>query len=151
MAGIHGVILGNAPALASELVLNGGFDSTSDWTQTLSEWVISGGVATYTAGTGTNIRQTIGAVGRKVIVRSRDAGVIYGEYLGNDGAIIHLRNGVQMWKWFASKGHTLIDVAAHGVKKSECKFSPSSATVTVFNACALIDVTDEAAKSIEAV
>ncbi len=63
MAGIHGVILGNAPALASELVLNGGFDSTSDWTQTLSEWVISGGVATYTAGTGTNIRQTIGAVG----------------------------------------------------------------------------------------
>lgn len=91
----------------------------------------------------------IGAIGRKVIVRSRDAGVIYGEYAGNDGSTIHLKNGVQMWKWFAAKGISLIDVANHGVKKSECKFSTATATVTVFNACAMIDVTTEAAASIE--
>lgn len=93
----------------------------------------------------------IGGIGRKVIVRSRDAGVIYGEYAGSDGSTIHLKNGVQMWKWFAAKGVSLIDVATYGVKKSECKFSDATATVTVFNACALIDVTDEAAASIEAV
>lgn len=87
--------------------------------------------------------------GRKVIVRSRDAGVIYGEYAGSEGSTIHIRNGVQMWKWFAAKGHTLIDVATHGVDADKCKLSPSSATVTVFNACALIDVTEAAAKSIE--
>lgn len=63
MAGVHCLIVGGAPALASEMLTNGGFDSASDWTQTLSEWVISGGVATYTAGTGTNIRQAIGAIG----------------------------------------------------------------------------------------
>ena len=93
----------------------------------------------------------IGALGRKVIARSRDAGVIYGEYAGNDGSTIHLKNGVQMWRWFAAKGISLIDVANHGVKKSECKFSTATATITVFNACALIDVTPEAAESIEAV
>ena len=90
-------------------------------------------------------------MGRKVIVRSRDAGVIYGEYAGNDGSTVHVRNGRQLWRWHAAKGISLIDVATYGVKASECKFSPANATVTVFNACALIDVTDAAAKSIEAV
>ena len=94
---------------------------------------------------------SIGKIGRKVIVRSRDAGVIYGEYAGSDGSTIHLKNGVQMWKWFAAKGISLIDVANYGVKKSECRFSTVVAAVTVFNACALIDVTTEAAASIEAV
>ena len=89
--------------------------------------------------------------GRKVIVRSRDAGVIYGEYAGSDGSTIHVRNARQLWKWFAAEGISLIDVATHGVRADRCKFSPSQATVTVFNACALIDVTDAAAKSIEAV
>lgn len=93
----------------------------------------------------------IGQLGRKVIVRSRDAGVIYGEYAGNDGSTVHLKNARQLWKWCAAKGITLIDVATYGVKKSDCKFSPAQATVTVFNACAMIDVTDEAEKLIEAV
>jgi hypothetical protein len=95
--------------------------------------------------------EVIGALGRKVIVRSRDAGVIYGEYAGNSGDTIHLTNARQMWKWFAAKGISLIDVATYGVRKSDCKFSPASATVTVFSACALIDVTADAAASIEAV
>ena len=90
-------------------------------------------------------------VGRKVIVRSRDAGVIYGTYAGNEGDTIHVTDARQLWKWCAAKGITLIDVATYGVKKSDCKFSPASAALTVFNACALIDVTDEAAASVEAV
>ena len=95
--------------------------------------------------------QAIGAIGRKVIVRSRDAGVIYGEYAGNDGDTVHIKNGRQLWKWCATKGISLIDLATYGAKKSDCKFSPASASVTVFNACALIDTTAEAAASIEAV
>jgi len=92
----------------------------------------------------------IGQIGRKIIVRSRDAGVIYGEYAGNDGDTIHVKNARQMWKWCAAKGHTLIDVATYGVKASDCKFSPASATVTIFNACAMIDVDAAAVASIEA-
>lgn len=93
----------------------------------------------------------IGQIGRMVIVRSRDAGVIYGQYHGNSGDTVHLSHARQLWKWKAAKGISLIDVAAYGVKKDECKFSPASATVTVFNACALIDVTSNASASIEAV
>jgi len=93
----------------------------------------------------------IGQLGRKVIVRSRDAGVIYGEYAGNDASTVHLKNARQLWKWFAAKGISLIDVANYGVKRSECKFSTAQASVTVFNACAMIDVTVEASASIEAV
>ena len=95
--------------------------------------------------------KNLGQIGRKVIVRSRDAGVTYGVYAGNDGSTISLTNARQMWNWTAAKGITLIDVATYGVKADKCKFSPSSATVSVFNACALIDVTDDAAKIIEAV
>lgn len=93
----------------------------------------------------------IGQLGRKVIVRSRDAGVLYGEFAGNDGSTIHLTNARQLWKWCAAKGITLVDVATYGVKASDCKFSPAQATVTVFNACALISATADAAASIEAV
>ena len=93
----------------------------------------------------------IGEIGRKVIVRSRDAGVIFGDYMGNEGSTVHIRNGVQLWKWTAAQGISLIDIATYGVKASGCKFSPASATITVFNACALIDVTDVAATSISSV
>lgn len=89
--------------------------------------------------------------GRTVIVRSRDAGVLYGDYAGRDGANIHLRNAVQMWQWFAAKGGTLVDCAVHGVNASKCKFSVASATLTVFNACTLIDCTAEGAQSLRKV
>lgn len=89
--------------------------------------------------------------GRAVIVRSRDAGVLFGEFAGNEGSKIHLKNAVQMWKWKAEKGGTLLDCAEFGVTAKECKFSPAKGTVTVFNACALIDCSDASAKSIRSV
>lgn len=88
---------------------------------------------------------------RPVIVRSSDAGVLFGDYAGNDGSTVYLINARQMWRWHAAKGGTLIDCAVAGVKSDICKFSPAQATVTVFNACALIDCTEEAAASIRAV
>lgn len=91
------------------------------------------------------------ATGRPVIVRSRDAGVLFGDYAGHDGATVYLTNARQMWRWRAAKGGTLIDCATVGVKAEGCKFSPASATVTVFNACALIDCTDDAAASMRGV
>ena len=95
--------------------------------------------------------EIIGEIGRPVIVRSRDAGVLFGEYAGNDGSTIHLKNAVHMWQWFAEKGGTLLDCATYGVKSEKCKFSVSRGTVTVFNACALIDCTSEAAASLRKV
>lgn len=95
--------------------------------------------------------EAIGELGRPVIVRSRDAGVLFGEYAGNDGSTIHLKNAVQMWLWFAEKGGTLLDCAQFGVKPDKCKFSVSRGTATIFNACALIDCSADAATSIRKV
>ena len=92
--------------------------------------------------------QVIGEIGRPVIVRSRDAGVLFGEYAGNDGSTIHLKNARQMWSWCAEKGGTLLDCAQFGVKADKSKFSVARGTATVFNACALIDCSVEAAASI---
>jgi hypothetical protein len=96
-------------------------------------------------------KQVIGEIGRPVIVRSRDAGVLFGDYAGNDGANVHLKNAVQMWQWFAAKGGTLLDCASFGVKSDKCKFSVATATATVFNACALIDCSSDGAASIRKV
>ena len=87
---------------------------------------------------------------RNVIIRSRVAGVVYGRIVSRDGADVVIENGRQMWKWFAAEGHTLIDVAKYGVDASKCKFSPASANITLVGVSAIIDVTDTAAKSIEA-
>lgn len=95
--------------------------------------------------------EVIGALGRPVIVRSRDAGVLFGEYAGNDESTIHLINARQMWQWTAEKGGTLVDCAAYGVKSAKCKFSVAAATATVFNACAMIDCTADGAASIRKV
>ena len=89
--------------------------------------------------------------GRPVIVRSRDHGVMYGNYAGNEGSTVSLTNAVQMWRWKAKKGGTLADCAEFGVDDSGCKFSHGKSTVTIFGACALIDCSDKASKSIEAV
>lgn len=95
--------------------------------------------------------QQFPAIGSPVIVRSRDAGVIFGNYAGNDGSTVHLTDAVQMWRWFAANGGTLIDCAALGVNGSKCKFSVSKAQVTVFSACALITVQPDAAASLRSV
>lgn len=93
-------------------------------------------------------RPAVGKIGRPVIVRCRDAGVLFGDYAGNDGSTVYLTNASQMWRWRAAKGGTLIDCATHGVIASECKFSVGVAAVTVFGACAIIDCSEDAANSL---
>lgn len=89
--------------------------------------------------------------GRAVIVRSQAAGVLYGNFAGRAGSTISLTNARQMWRWKAAKGGTLLDCAVFGVDGGGCKFSEAQATAQVFNACALIDCSPDASRSIEAV
>jgi hypothetical protein len=84
---------------------------------------------------------------RPVIVRSRDAGVQFGYLLGYEGSTVHLRDARQMWSWTAAEGGTLLDCATHGVKAG--KFSTSASRVTVIGACAIIDCTEKAVKTLE--
>lgn len=86
---------------------------------------------------------------RPVIVRSRDAGVQFG-YLQEyavDGSTVTITKARQMWSWTAAEGGTLLDCATHGVSKG--KFSTTAERVVVINACAIIDCTDKAVKTLE--
>ena len=84
---------------------------------------------------------------RPVIVRSRDAGVLFGYLLGYEGSTVHLRDARQMWSWTAAEGGTLLDCATHGVNAG--KVSTPAKRVTVIGACAIIDCTDKAVKTLE--
>jgi ribosomal protein L14 len=90
-----------------------------------------------------------GDAGKKVIVRSKDAGVLYGTLVKFEGSAVWLTDAIQMWKWKAVKGGTLIDCAEHGVVKSASKFSNKSASTVVLGACAIIEVAESAIKSLE--
>jgi hypothetical protein len=86
--------------------------------------------------------------GRPVIVRSRDAGVQFGYLKGYCGSTVYLSDARQMWTWTAAQGGTLLDCAVHGVTSG--KFSAAAPAVTVFNACAIIDVQPAAIESLKA-
>ena len=85
--------------------------------------------------------------GRAVIVRSRDAGVQFGYLDRYEGSTVYLKNARQMWSWTAKSGGTLLDCATHGVKGG--KFSGVADAVIVIGACAIIDCTPDAVKTLE--
>jgi hypothetical protein len=84
---------------------------------------------------------------RKVIVRSREQGVVYGELVKYHGREVHVKNARQMWSWTAAKGGTLLDCANYGVSKG--KFSITQANLIMLEACAIIDVSPNAVASLE--
>jgi hypothetical protein len=84
---------------------------------------------------------------RPVIVRSRDAGVQFGYLDRYEGSTVYLKNARQMWSWTAKSGGTLLDCATHGVTAG--RFSGVASAVIVIGACAIIDCTTEAVKTLE--
>ena len=101
---------------------------------------------------GTSQPQIIQQPKAKSIVRSRDQGVVYGYVLSVEGRKVVVAEARQMWKWKTPKGFVLIDVVTHGVEASECKFSgPSELPIVMLEACSIIDLTDAAQKSLDAV
>ncbi len=102
--------------------------------------------AMFSGTTATAHPRVIEGDGRAVIVRSRDAGVQFGYLEKYEGSTVYLKNARQMWSWIAAKGGTLLDCAVHGV--SGGKFSTPT-DVVVIGACAIIDVSPDAVKSLE--
>jgi len=90
---------------------------------------------------------SVSGLGRPVIVRSRDAGVQFGYLDRYDGSTVYLKNARQMWSWTAASGGTLLDCATRGVKAG--KFSGIADAVIVIGACAIIDCTADAVRTLE--
>lgn len=90
---------------------------------------------------------SVPGLGRPVIVRSRDAGVQFGYLDRYEGSTVYLKNARQMWSWTAASGGTLLDCAMHGVRAG--RFSGVADSVVVIGACAIIDCTAAAVKTLE--
>jgi hypothetical protein len=89
-------------------------------------------------------------MGKYMIVRTYSAGVFAGEVESRTGQEVVLRNARRLWYWAGAA--SLSQLAMEGTKKpKECKFPCPMDRVELLQAIELIDVTDLARKSIEAV
>lgn len=89
-------------------------------------------------------------IGKKVIVRSAQAGVHYGTLKAIDGQTITLTNSRRLWYWVVAdkKGISLSDVAEHGIG-SASKVCASIPEHIVLGACEIMTTTEAAQKSVE--
>lgn len=85
-----------------------------------------------------------------VIVRTYSAGVFAGELESRNGQEVVLRNARRIWYWDGAA--SLSQLAMEGTSKPEnCKFPCAVDRVELLQVIEILDVTEEARKSIEGV
>lgn len=84
------------------------------------------------------------------LVRTESAGVFAGELESRNGQEVVLRNARRIWYWAGAA--SLSQLAMEGTSKpEECKFPIAVDRVELLQAIEILDVTDQARKSIEEV
>lgn len=87
---------------------------------------------------------------RWVIVRSAEAGVFFGELGERNGNTVVLHSSRRLWYW--SGAASLSELSVKGVKNPlECKFPIAVEDHEIFGVCEILQVTEEAKKSIYSV
>ena len=85
-----------------------------------------------------------------VIVRAEGAGVFAGYLEEEDGDTVILKNARRIWYWDGAA--SLSELATHGTAKPEnCKFPCEVAKVKIFKVLEILDTTEKAKTSIQAV
>ncbi len=88
--------------------------------------------------------------GKYVIVRTYSAGVFAGNIISRNGQEVILENGRRLWYWDGAA--SLSQLAEEGTKKPHnCKFPQEVKRVELLNAIEILDVSEEAEKSIKGV
>jgi hypothetical protein len=86
----------------------------------------------------------------RVIVRSKNAGVHFGELVSRSGMEVHLRNARRLWYWDGAA--SLSELAERGTSAPQnCKFPIPMKSVILTEAIEIIEVSEAAAKSIDEV
>ena len=84
------------------------------------------------------------------IVRTRSAGVFFGEIESRDGQCVAMSNARRIWFWTGAA--SLSELAQRGTSKPEgCKFPMAVSRVELFEVIEILDVTESAAASIDSV
>ena len=85
-----------------------------------------------------------------VIVRSAEAGVFFGELGEKNGNTVVLYSSRRLWYW--SGAASLSELSVSGVKNpKECKFPIAVEDHEIFGVCEILQVTEKAKASIDAV
>lgn len=89
-------------------------------------------------------------LGKKVIVRSTNAGVFYGTLKAKDGQEVTLTDCRRIWYWCGAA--SISQLAAEGTKTPDaCKFTVRVAEIVIMEVIEIIPCTPEAVASIEGV
>ena len=84
------------------------------------------------------------------IVRANGAGVFFGDVVKEKGDAVVMKNVRRLWYWAGAA--SLSELAQYGTARPEnCKFPCPVDRVKVLNVLEILDVTEEAAKSIDGV
>jgi hypothetical protein len=88
--------------------------------------------------------------GAHVVIRSAQSGAWLGTLVERDADTVELADARRLWYWDGAA--TLSQLALEGVARPRsCKFPPEVAHVIVLGVCEIIDATDEAVASVDAV
>lgn len=89
-------------------------------------------------------------IGKKVIVRGDRSGLFFGTITDKDGQEVELTNCRRLWYWDGAA--SISQLAAEGTKNPEnCKFTVVVPLIRVIDCIEILECTDDAIKSIEAV
>ncbi len=84
------------------------------------------------------------------IIRANGAGVFFGEVIEENGNTIVAKDVRRIWEWVGA--NTLSELAQQGTTKpKECKITCKVDKIKIFNVVEILDVTEEAAKTIDEV
>lgn len=84
------------------------------------------------------------------IIRGDRSGVFFGEIVERNGQETKIKNCRRLWYWEGAA--SLSELAVSGTKRPEsCKFTVTVSSVTITDAIEILDVTEDAAKSIDEV
>lgn len=87
---------------------------------------------------------------KKVIIRTENAGVFFGEIKERNGQEAIITNARRLWYWDGAA--SLSQLAVEGVKKPEnCKFTVTVEEMMVLGVIEIIPCTEQAVESINAV
>ena len=85
-----------------------------------------------------------------VIVRTYSAGCFWGQLAARDGREVTLENATRIWYWAGAS--SLSELAVLGTSRpSACKFPVAVPRIVLLEAIEIIDMTEEAVKSLKAV
>lgn len=89
-------------------------------------------------------------IGKKVIIRAKEAGVFFGTLAERKGSEVTLTNCRRIWYWKGAA--SLSQMANEGVKSpKECEFTVTVPKITILGVIEIIPCTEDAIKNIEGV